>query len=56
MDGKDKTKEVEESQKKKIRVTLTSRNVKNIESCSNELVKRAKGILSISYMIAITQT
>lgn len=29
-------------QNKKIRITITSRNVRNIERCSNELVQKAK--------------
>jgi small subunit ribosomal protein S20e len=42
MDAEKKTKEVDNLQNKKIRISITSRNVRNIERCSNELVKKAK--------------
>lgn len=45
MDAEKKTKEVESLQNKKIRITITSRNVKNIERCSNELVQKAKSAM-----------
>lgn len=43
MEGDKKgTKEGEKQIQQKIRITITSRNVKNIERTSNELVSRAK--------------
>jgi len=42
MDGKDKTKGVEHHENKRIRISITSRKVKDIERTANELVKKAR--------------